>query len=74
MEEQKITYTQPWETTVKIEDKVNAKGELVPEVKVAITRKLSDNVNLIESLEGDIELVKRKARETLLALRKLESL
>ena len=69
--EQKIIYAQPYETEVKIETKVNAKGEEQPEVRVAITRKLEDSTQILELIESDVQTLIAKARNAIETLRKL---
>jgi hypothetical protein len=69
--EQRIVYAQPYETDVKIETKLNAKGEEQPEVRVSISRKLEDDTQIIELIGSDIDKLIAKARNAMNKLKEL---
>ena len=66
-----IYFAQPFETSVKITDKCNAKGEPIPEVRVLITRKHEDGVDIETILDKDITTAVTKARNAVKRLKEL---
>ncbi len=71
MDEQRIIYSQPYETKVKVIDTVTAKGDLQPEIEVIISRKLENSIEVENIITSDINLAVKKARDALTALRSL---
>ena len=73
MDEQikRIIFQQPYETKIKIVDKLNAKLDAVPEIEVEISRKLEGNEDIITIISKDINDCIKKAREALMRLKEL---
>jgi len=67
---QRIIYQQPFETDVKIINKVNAKGELNPEVEIKIIRKYENSESIISIIDSDLKSLVEKSKEALNSLLK----
>ena len=59
---QTIIYQQPIETLVQAENKLTAKGDIQPEIKVSISRKLEDKTNIYLIISSDINEVVEKVK------------
>lgn len=60
---QTIIYQQNIETDVKVENKINAKGESQPELSIKISRKLENKEDIFQIITKDIEEAVRKVKE-----------
>ena len=60
---EKTIWLQPIETDVKVENKINAKGESQPELSIKISRKLENKEEVFQIITKDIEEAVKKVKE-----------
>jgi len=71
VESKTIIFSQPYEIKAEVIEKMNSKLEIVPEIKVSITRKLEDGESIEKVIESDINIVVEKAKNALQRLKEL---
>lgn len=69
MKQQNITYTQPYETNIKVEQELTAKGEIKPSITISISKKLEDSRFIETIISQDVNLAVEKAKEAFNKLR-----
>lgn len=53
----------PYETKIKVIDKVTAKGDPQPEVEVTISRRFDNSLNILSFVEQDLEIAVEQAKK-----------
>ena len=62
---QTIVYKQSFETKVEVGNRLSAKGEQQPEVKIMITRQLENKADVYHFITTDIDEALKKVKEAL---------
>lgn len=68
-----IEFAQPNEVKSKVVEKMNAKGDLQPEIELSIMRRLEKSEDVFKTIDNDLQHLIEKATNGLKALKKLDS-
>ena len=65
---QRVIFVQPYEVEVTVSDKLNAKGNSQPEIKVKISRKLESGAEIVNIIGRDISSAIDKVKSAMKSL------
>ena len=68
---ERIIFAQPFEYKVEVSDRLNAKGDSQPEVKVQLSRKLENKEDVIVIVENDLKFAVERCRNAMKSMKEI---